>query len=355
MRSNIPRPRVGVLWRGDPRSQEGNASQMSRFGSVFQVLLEKGIEPVPTPYSDDAAEEVLDKIARLEGVLVWVDPIDEGRDRSRLDAVLREASNRGVWVSAHPDVIMKMGTKDVLVRTRELSWGSDCYIYRTLAEMEQRLPPLLQAGPRVLKQHRGNGGNGVWKVELQDAGADPADSRLRVLHARRGSRVEEMTLRDFLARCAGYFAGSGCMIDQPYQARLADGMVRCYLVQDRVAGFGQQYVTALLPLPPGALETPAPPPRLYYGPDKAEFQALKRQLEREWVPQMQALLQIDTDSLPVLWDADFLYGPKLSDGSDSHVLCEINVSSVYPFPAESLEPMADAVARILAGRHARAN
>jgi hypothetical protein len=32
------------------------------------------------------------------------------------------------------------------------------------------------------------------------------------------------------------------MIDQPYQARLIDGMVRCYVVGDTVAGFGEQLV-----------------------------------------------------------------------------------------------------------------
>ena len=37
-------------------------------------------------------------------------------------------------------------------------------------------------------------------------------------------------------------------------------------------------------------------------------------------------------SLPVLWDADFLYGPRTASGDDTYVLCEINVSSVIPFP-----------------------
>jgi len=32
--------------------------------------------------------------------------------------------------------------------------------------------------------------------------------------------------------------------------------------------------------------------------------------------------------LPIIWDADFLYGPKTPSGDDSYVLCEINVSAV---------------------------
>jgi len=44
--------------------------------------------------------------------------------------------------------------------------------------------------------------------------------------------------------------------------------------------------------------------------------------------------------LPILWDADFLYGEKDADGADTFVLCEINVSSVYPFPDDALDALA---------------
>jgi hypothetical protein len=34
----------------------------------------------------------------------------DGRDRSKLDPMLRDLSDHCVWVSAHPDVIQKIGT-----------------------------------------------------------------------------------------------------------------------------------------------------------------------------------------------------------------------------------------------------
>ena len=40
-------------------------------------------------------------------------------------------------------------------------------------------------------------------------------------------------------------------------------------------------------------------------------------------------------SLAVIWDIDFLYGPKTADGEDTYVLCEINVSSVFPIPDQA--------------------
>ena len=46
----------------------------------------------------------------MDGVLVWVNPIAAGRSRAVLDQMLREVASGGVFVSAHPDVILKMGT-----------------------------------------------------------------------------------------------------------------------------------------------------------------------------------------------------------------------------------------------------
>ena len=58
-------------------------------------------------------------------------------------------------------------------------------------------------------------------------------------------------------------------------------------------------------------------------------------MENEWTPQMMRLLGIDAASLPIIWDADFLYGPRAISGEDSYVLCEINVSSVFAIPEQA--------------------
>ena len=158
-----------------------------------------------------------------------------------------------------------------------------------------------------------------------------------------------MRLTAFAERCRAYFAADGGMIDQAYQPRLRDGMVRCYLVRDRVAGFGEQLVNLLHPAAPGAgsNEAPAPGPRLYFPPTRPDFRALKDRLERHWVDELCAIVGLEKSALPALWDADFLYGPKDAAGNDTYVLCEINVSSVYPFPPSALAPLvADTLARL---------
>ncbi|MBL8157340.1 MAG: hypothetical protein JNM70_24420 [Anaerolineae bacterium] len=59
------------------------------------------------------------------------------------------------------------------------------------------------------------------------------------------------------------------------------------------------------------------------------------------MPELQALLDIPTEQMPVLWDADFLLGPEDADG-DTYVLCEINVSSVAPYPDSATPVIAEA-------------
>ena len=107
-----------------------------------------------------------EQLLTADGVLVWVDPIHQGKTRAVLDALLRDVALRGPWVSARPDVILKMGVKEVLYQTKHLGWGCDTHLYRTTAEFGAEFSRRLQSsGPRVIKQNRGNGGQGVWKVE----------------------------------------------------------------------------------------------------------------------------------------------------------------------------------------------
>ena len=321
------KPTVAIL---QPRAREA-----SRLAGVFDAFTALGAVAVAAPYHDDDRDAVRKQLLAADGVLVWVNPIEDDRDRSVLDALLREVSAAAVFVSAHPDLILKIGTKEVLYSTRSLGWGCDTHLYRNARQLHDELPARLAAGARVLKQYRGHSGDGVWKVELAP------DACVRARHAKRGSMEEILRLETFAERMAPYF-DSGPIVDQAWQPRIAEGTIRCYLVQDRVEGFGHQAINALHP------DEPVPGPRLYYPPSKPEFQALKRRLEDEWLPAMQRELEIETDALPILWDCDFMLGPKDGADNDSYVLCEINVSSVSPFPESVLEPLARATLRRLA-------
>jgi hypothetical protein len=329
--------RIAIIWRGDAASRAAATPENNRYHQIFSELLALGIEAEPAVYCEEMQDEVHAHLMKTDGALVWVNPLEGERTREKLDALLRDVALTGRFVSAHPDVILKMGVKEVLHRTRHLGWGTDTRLYRGTGEFRDSFPALLRsAGPRVIKQNRGNAGQGVWKVEWLDhpVGATPI---VTVLEARRGSMPEILPLEDFMSRCETYFGWGGCIIDQPFQPRLPDGMIRCYMGVDKVVGFGHQKIKALIAPPsegPDALDA-QPGPRNMYGPDATAFQALRTKMETEWTPQMMNVLGLERNSLPIIWDADFLYGPRSAAGEDTYVLCEINVSCVFAIPDEA--------------------
>jgi hypothetical protein len=269
-----PLGRIAILWRGDEERRRNVTPETSRFKAVFAALRAVGVDAAPVLYEDDVLDVVRTQLVMLDGVLVWANPIHEGRNRAKLDALLREVAASGVWVSAHPDVILKMGTKEVLHRTRTMSWGCDTALYRTVAAMRAELPARLAAGPRVIKRNRGNGGQGVWKVEtLASSRSRPM---VRVLDATKDVS-EELALDEFFERCVEYFE-DGCVIDQQFQPRLSEGVVRCYMVGDRCAGFGHQMVKALVDAPIARAKAGR---RLYTFNSDPRFQRLRRLMEDE--------------------------------------------------------------------------
>src|SRR4051794_29887322 len=110
--------RVALLSPGARDMNVPAALEESRLRGVADALREAGVQPELAVYNDDIVEDVRAQLSGVDGVLVWVNPIEQGRDRSLLDAMLREVADAGVFVSAHPDTILKMGTKEVLFRTR---------------------------------------------------------------------------------------------------------------------------------------------------------------------------------------------------------------------------------------------
>ncbi|UPK37155.1 Cj0069 family protein [Bradyrhizobium sp. 186] len=333
---------VAILSRGDAAARRNATPQNSRFVQVFEALAALGIKASPAIYDESFAEEIREQLLAVDGVLVWVNPIQDGRSRAGLDAMLRDVAARGVWVSTHPDVILKMGTKEVLYRTRSMGWGSDTALYQTAEAMRAELPARLASGPRVIKRNRGNGGQGVWKVERLP---NSAMTMIRVLDATKDAS-EDLTLDAFLHRCVEYFEDGG-VVDQPYQPRLSEGVVRCYMAGDRCAGFGHHKVKVLVDSPAARSEAG---PRLYTSNADPRFQRLRRLMEEEWTPQLMSLLDIPRHDLPMIWDADFMLGPVLADGADSYVLGEINVSSVHPYPAEAPAEIATRVFDRLQGK-----
>lgn len=206
-------PRAAIPYPGDEEARRTATTDNNRFSALSDAFTERGIHAEPADRCDDLCREVREQLMAVDGVLVWVNPIEGGRDRTMLDAMLREIAAAGIFVSAHPNVIAKLGTKEVLHRTQDIGWGCDTHLYGTPGQLRSELPGWLASGKaRVLKQYRSNGGDGVWKVQLPPAAAPSSlhepprraptpDAIVRVRHAKRGCTEGEIALEEFFRRC----------------------------------------------------------------------------------------------------------------------------------------------------------
>ena len=113
------------------------------------------------------------------------------------------------------------------------------------------------------------------------------------------------------------------------------------------AGVAAEPVNALYPSAEGGTP-PLPGPRLYSDADDPRFQELRRHLEGGWIDLLCAHVGVTPEALPLLWDADFLLGQREDSASVRYVLCEINVSSVAPFPESAIAPLVEATCKALA-------
>ena len=345
--------RVAIVWRHGGELRDVSAASCATIAQLTASLHAHGMTVVTVAYREEDAALVRQALADADGVLVCVNPLQDGRDRRGLDNLLREVADRGSWVSAHPDVCDTIGTKEVVFRARIARWDADTHIYRTPEDVRRYLPSrLAHHAARVLKQNRGNNGIGVWKVESVHDDSPLATSLIRVEQAHAPGAVEEIPLADLVDRLRGEFR-LGPIIDQEYQRVSADGLVRAYFVGDGLVGFCRQQPRGLLQSPPA--DTPAlsgPPAFLMEHPDAAGYDELRDGLESAWLPEFQSIVQLDASRLPAIWDADFLYGEDGPDAERRFVLCEINANAVWPFPEWACATIAQTVSDRLMTRGA---
>ncbi len=344
-RTHDGRPKLALMWRGDIHRLGQPTNHAARLEPLMSALALAGVDTAPLVYFDSDSAAARRTLLQSDGVMVWINPVQNGEDRSKVDALLRDVASAGVWVSAHPETILRMGTKEVLFRTRDLGWGSDTDLYGSFDDFSLRFPARLSGGgARVLKPLRGNDGQGVLKVDLRTG-----QKRMVRIQRAADDGVEDMALDAFLERMRPDFAGGAPLIDQAFQANVGGGMVRCYMSLDRVVGFSEQAPrqedgSGVAPFGMNSA-------KMMHGAEAETFRTLRALMEQEWTPAMALILGLAAADLPALWDADFLYrAPHDTRGESEHVLCEINVSSVLPFPDVAAPAIASNVAHALRTR-----
>ena len=322
---------IALMIFGEPGSTR-NALTEEKYRKLADHFIEKGYNVDSVTYHDSLADNLAKDLARYHAILVWVNPVEQQGDRKILDALLTRLSAQGCFVSAHPDTILKMGTKEILYQTRETEFGGDVKLYHSIEDFKKRFCRLIDmTGTRILKQYRGNGGDGVFKIDTSDI----KHNKIVVTHAKNGDDEESMTTDDLFTMIETYFNAGNVLIDQEWNPNIINGMVRCYLCGKKITGFGYQEINALYPKVNGVFRKPSQ--RFYFSEDCSLFRDLKNIMENSWVSRLQEITGIQTEMLPVIWDADFfINNVNAEKTSEKYSLCEINVSCVSPFPESSI-------------------
>ena len=326
---------IALMIYGEPGSAR-NALTEEKYKKLAAHFKEKKFDIDSVIYHDSIAGTLVKGLTGYKAILVWVNPVEQGHDRKILDALLCELCKQGCFVSAHPDTILKLGTKEILYLVKETEFGGDIKLYSSFKDFKQNFFSSKElTGIRILKPYRGNGGNGVFKI---DAGNYKND-RIAVTHAKNGGKERVMTIDELFAEFESYFIANDMLIDQEWNQNIVNGMVRCYLSGVKVTGFGYQEVNALYP-------KKSPSQRYYFSEDCGLFGDLKNIMETNWVHQLQQITGIKNEMLPVIWDADFfINNVNAETTSKKYSLCEINTSCVSPFPESSIPYIVEEVAR----------
>jgi len=333
---------VAILIFGEAQSNR-NALTEEKYKNLALAFHENTFDVHSVIYHDAVADRLYNELLRYDAILVWVNPVEQGNNRKILDALLINLSEGGCFVSAHPDVILKIGTKDVLYKTRETEFGGDAKLYHSFEDFKERFlssqkPPAI----RILKQYRGNGGEGVFKID----GTNFSQNKIAVTHAKNGDKERMLNTNDFFAAFKIYFDEGGVLIDQSWNEHIINGMVRCYLSGTKVSGFGYQEVNALYP-------GKKPGKRFYFSEDCGLFRDLRNIMENKWVPELQQITGTETEMMPVIWDADFFINTVNTEKTnEKYTLCEINVSCVSPFPESAIPYMVDEVRKKIENKKA---
>lgn len=329
---------IALLIFGEPDSAR-NALTEEKYKKLTAHFIEEGFEVGSVLYHDTIAGKLAKELSKYNAILVWVNPIEQQGDRKMLDALLMKLSTQGCFVSAHPDAILKMGTKEVLYRTRKTEFGGDTKLYHSFDDFKERFLKE-HPGIRILKQYRGNGGDGVFKIDTTELN----NNRITITHAKNGDKEKQVSIDDFFKMFESYFSTNTMLIDQEWNLNIVNGMVRCYLSGSKVTGFGYQEINALYPITEKNPVFKRPSPRFYFSEDCGLFNDLRKIMENSWIEELQEITGISNEMLPVIWDADFFINKiNTENTSEKYTLCEINVSCVSPFPESSIPYIAEEV------------
>jgi hypothetical protein len=83
--------KIAIVYPGDYETRKMATAGNNRFSQLFYAFAELGVQVEPAVYHPEFWEEVYQQLLCIDAVLVWVNPIQDGHDRSNPDAMLKKS------------------------------------------------------------------------------------------------------------------------------------------------------------------------------------------------------------------------------------------------------------------------
>ena len=294
---------------------------------ICEALTASGFTAKPVFYSDIDYDEVYNACAAADAVIVRINPATyDGVTQSKLDGLLRNMASIGKAVMSHPDVMLKMGAKDALVKIRNLSCGMpDTFAYYDIPSFKYNFPKTIATGIRVLKQNRGSQGEGIWVCKVKEGQSGPiTGATMLELQEALDNHKEEQTVDEFMKFCERYIVGeNGQLIDQRFLPRIAEGEIRVNMIYDTPVE-----IVHKKPVDGGISATLASGAKyMSFKPDDPKFAVLMDHFIQKDLSKIMEALDMEGEPLPLIWTTDFILGDKV-DGADTYFVGEFNCSCV---------------------------
>jgi len=264
-------------------------------------------------------------------VLCYVSRIDPGKYENFTEETylefLRRLISANIRGSTDPDVMMKLGTKEVLFQLKNTKIGSvDVEIYKTKEEFTKNFYEVVKRSPegRVLKQNRGAGGRGVFLVSILSPSSSSTSLEVWCCEAHDASLKKYSNWDEFSSVIASQFLNSqnptSFLVSMPFYKNVKEGEVRVVMTQNQPICVVHKHPKAdengdffSCTVKSGAIIE-----YIYDFKAIQEWKSLTELVISE-LPNIQEILKIT--NLPHLWTIDFI-----KNDQGNYVLGEINCS-----------------------------
>ena len=314
---------------------------------IIDSLRKRGWSAEIIFYSDEHRGEIYRHT--IEKADAYISRVNPGnlKDETGYFQMLRELVHNGVEGLPHPDAMLTYGARNAVERLKGTGLvPEDVYTYYDFETFKKQLPVSLTLGPRVIKQNRGSTGEGIWRVEVLNAGdksngAVSLDSIVKLTEAK-DNHTEEKTLEEFIDFCVQYLEGdNGLILDMPFLERIKEGEIRVLMLRDSIVNIVHKKPANVEDAFSATLFSGAQ--YRYDSPD--QWPALVRLVENNVKKLQEGLGNYD---LPLIWTVDFILDTDSKTGDDKYVLSEINSSCVgFSTQLELSEDIADEILKLI--------